>query len=105
MLTGTYGGLVDSVVFADWIFFGLTVAALFVLRRRPTGEGASPDTFRTPLYPVVPLLFVAASLLVVASVVWSNPARALWGMLLLATGIPVYFHFARRLPGSRPDEA
>jgi len=54
---------------------------------------------------VVPLLFVAASLLVVASVVWSNPARALWGMLLLATGIPVYFHFARRLPGSRPDEA
>ena len=39
VLTGTYGDLIDSVVFADWIFFGLTVAAVIVLRRRiPLGR-------------------------------------------------------------------
>ena len=41
VLTGTYGELVDSVVFGDWIFFGLTVAAVFRFRRRfPIGAGA-----------------------------------------------------------------
>src|SRR6185295_270278 len=54
-LTGKYGKLLDTVVFADWIFFGLTVGALFMLRRR--GAGA-PDGFRTPGYPWLPALFV-----------------------------------------------
>ena len=53
-LTGTYGDLLNTVVFADWIFFGLTVAGLFVLRRR------QPDTdgFRTPGFPLLPAAFV-----------------------------------------------
>ncbi|MEO8188913.1 MAG: amino acid permease, partial [Acidobacteriota bacterium] len=86
---GNYGGLIDSVVFADWIFFGLAAAAVFILRRR--AGGAPPaGRFRTPGYPVLPILFVAASVLAVVSAVLSSPQRSAVGVALLATGIPVF---------------
>ncbi len=96
VLTGTYTDLVDSVVFGDWIFFGLTVAAVFFLRRRHPLERREPGSFRMPGYPWLPSLFVAASALAVASAVLSNPARSAIGTGLLATGVPVYFFYARR---------
>jgi APA family basic amino acid/polyamine antiporter len=91
LLTGTYGGLVDSVVFADWIFFGLTVAAVMRLRRRIPLERREPGAFRTPLYPAFPLLFLAATVLVLAGVVRSNPVRTGIGTVLLAAGLPIYW--------------
>jgi APA family basic amino acid/polyamine antiporter len=96
VLTGTYGELVDSVVFGDWIFFGLTVAGIFLFRRRLPLERREPGTFRTPGYPVLPALFVAAAILVVVSAVYSNPRRSVIGTALLATGVPVYLLYARR---------
>ena len=97
VLTGTFGELVDTVVFGDWIFFGLTVAGIFVLRRRLPPAQRESGAFLTPGYPVVPALFVAASALVVVSTVWSSPVRSLIGLGLLSSGIPVYLYFARRL--------
>jgi APA family basic amino acid/polyamine antiporter len=96
VLTGTYGELVDSVVFGDWIFFGLTVAAIFIFRRRIPIGSREPGTFRTPGYPVVPALFVLAAAVAVASAVRSNPLRSAVGVALLATGLPVYRYFVRR---------
>ncbi len=90
-LTGGYEELLGWVVFADWIFFGLTVAGLFVLRARmPRVEG-----YRTPGYPVVPLFFVAVAMVVVYSAVRDAPDRSLKGALILLAGIPVYYVFKR----------
>jgi basic amino acid/polyamine antiporter, APA family len=96
VLTGTYGELVDSVVFGDWIFFGLTVAAVFRFRARFPVERRDAGAFRMPGHPVVPALFVAAALLVVASAIRTNPKRSAIGAALLAAGIPVYVYFDRR---------
>jgi len=88
-LTGTYGALLNTVVFADWIFFGLTVAGLFVLRRRlPNADG-----FRTPWYPVLPGAFVLVAMLVVYSVVTTDPVRSAAGAGLLLLGVPVFYLF------------
>jgi basic amino acid/polyamine antiporter, APA family len=96
VLTGTYGELVDSVVFGDWIFFGLTVAAIFIFRRRIPIGSREPGTFRTPGYPVVPALFVLAAAVAVVSAVRSNPLRSAVGVALLAAGLPVYRFFVRK---------
>ena len=96
VLTGTFADLVDSVVFGDWIFFSLTVLAIFFFRRRFPVESREAGAVRTPGYPLVPALFVLAGFLVVASAVRSNPKRSAVGTALLATGVPVYFFFARR---------
>ncbi len=96
VLTGTYGELVDSVVFGDWIFFGLTVAAVFRFRARFPAERRDAASFRLPGHPVVPAMFVAAALLVVASAIRTNPKRSAIGAALLAAGVPVYVYFARK---------
>jgi APA family basic amino acid/polyamine antiporter len=95
-LTGTYGQLLDYVVFGDWIFFGLVVSTLFVYRRReargsagPRGAGAGTG-YRAWGYPATPAMFVLAAVYVVASSVASNPRNAAIGALLLLLGIPVY---------------
>lgn len=95
-LTGSYAQLVNYVVWADWIFFGLSGAALFVFRRRAPIASRPPGSYRSPGYPVVPALFVLAAVFVVASVVRSSPAQAGLGALLLATGIPAYAVWRRR---------
>ena len=89
---GTFSQLVDYVAFGDWIFFGLTVAGLFVYRRR---DAAPQAVFGVPGYPWTPALFVLAALYVVASSVLANPRNALIGTGLLLLGVPVYRVFRR----------
>ena len=88
LLSGTYGQLLDYVVFADWIFFGLIVCTVFVYRRRDTGAAIA---YRTPGYPLLPALFVVCAAFVVVSVVWSNPFNAMLGVALMALGVPAFF--------------
>jgi APA family basic amino acid/polyamine antiporter len=95
LATGSYGELLDYVTFADWIFFGLTAGALIVYRRRE-GAGPAGPGFRLPGYPWTVLLFIVASLYVVAGSVRSNPGNALLGTLLLGSGVPVYLFWSRR---------
>jgi APA family basic amino acid/polyamine antiporter len=94
ILSGSFAQLVDYVTFGDWIFFGLTVAGLFVYRRRD--RGAPATGYRTPGYPFTPVLFVFAAGYVVVSAIAANPRNAALGSLLIALGVPVYAYWARR---------
>ncbi len=98
LLTGQYGQLLDYVVFCDWIFFGLAVVSLFVLRRKDVAAGIPEPTgaFRVPGWPVTPVLFVAAALYVVAGSISSNPKNALLGSAILLLGVPVFHYWRRR---------
>jgi basic amino acid/polyamine antiporter, APA family len=92
---GTIGALVNGVVFADWIFFGLGAASIFVMRKREAGSG-SAERFRVPGYPVVPLFFVLAALVAVSSAVMTYPRESVLGALLLAVGAVLYVAQSRR---------
>ncbi len=94
--TGTFAGLVDSVVFGDWIFFGLTVAAVIRFRRTHPVAARGPGSFVTPGYPLLPILFVVAAAYVVVGAIVSNPLRSGVGVLLMAAGIPIYVVCSRR---------
>lgn len=92
-VSGTYGQLLNYVVFADWIFFGMTVATVLVFRRSMPIARRPPDTFRMPAYPILPILFALTAACVVSSVIWSDPRSAARGALLLLAGIPVFYWF------------
>ena len=92
-LTGRYEQLLNYVVFADWIFFGLTVATLLVFRRTHPLAQRPAEAFRSPGYPFLPIAFAAVSAAVVLSVVRADPGSALRGALLLGAGVPVYYWF------------
>ncbi len=94
-LSGTFGQLLDYVVFGDWIFFALVVAALFVYRRREQEGGESSPDFRMIGFPILPVVFIAASGFIVFSSIISNPGNALIGITLIAAGIPAYLFWRR----------
>jgi amino acid transporter len=88
-----------------WLFFLLTGAALFVLRRRDPG---APRPFRVPLYPLMPVVFLLAC----AFLLWSSIAYAglgaVAGLVVLALGlIPMWLSFRRaplrRLPRTEEE--
>jgi len=99
VLTGTYGQLLDYVVFADWIFFGLTVGAVIVFRRRLPG---ATRPFRMPGAPVAPAAFVLVAIAVVASVIRVSPRQSLMGVALIAAGVPAFLAW-RRASGRAPN--
>ena len=96
ILTGSYGQLLDWVVFGDWIFFGTTALTLVVFRRRDARAGVADTGFRAPFYPLSVALFVLAALYVVFGSIASNPANAMRGVLLLVAGVPVFMFWRRR---------
>jgi APA family basic amino acid/polyamine antiporter len=98
LLTGKYGQLLDYVVFCDWIFFGLAVYSLFIIRRQDRAAGVvdPPDAFRVPGWPVTPILFLAAAVYVVVGSISSNPKNAALGTAILAIGVPVFWFWRGR---------
>jgi APA family basic amino acid/polyamine antiporter len=92
-LSGTFGQILGYVVSVDFIFFGLTGAALFVFRRRDPDQ---PVAFKVPLHPLTTGLFVAACALTVVATVWNSLANSLIGYAILLAGIPACLYWQRK---------
>jgi APA family basic amino acid/polyamine antiporter len=93
IVTGSYGQLLDYVIFADWIFFCSTAATIFVWRARDASSTQGAPRVRAPLHPLSTLVFIACGLYVVVGSVTSNPGNAIRGVIALAIGVPVYLYW------------
>src|SRR6266566_7340985 len=89
VLLGTFEQLADTFVTAIVPFYALAVAAVFILRRRPDYD----PPFRVPGYPVVPAIFIIATILLLGNAIVDPTSRvptlAVLGVILL--GIPIFF--------------
>jgi APA family basic amino acid/polyamine antiporter len=88
-ISGSYEKLFSYVIFAAWIFYGMTVAGVLILRRK------QPDRLRPYRmwgYPVTPILFAAVSFWFVVNTLVTTPGPSLTGLAIIASGIPVYFY-------------
>jgi basic amino acid/polyamine antiporter, APA family len=89
-LMGTFQELFTAVIFTAWIFYGLAVFGVVVLRLR---EPSLPRPYTCPWYPIPPALFVVATIWIVLNTVFTDPRRALSGLGLIAVGVPLYLFF------------
>jgi APA family basic amino acid/polyamine antiporter len=87
-LSGSYDTLTDYVIFANWIFFGLVVASVFIVRRRMQNLERA---FRAWGYPVVPALFLLTTAWLLITTLITSPLRSLIGIGLVILGLPVYY--------------
>lgn len=83
-------------VTTSWLFYALTTAALFVRRRREGRGEVERPSYRTPLYPVTPILFVLATAMIIASDLHDSGWKAWAGVAIAALGLPVYAIWKRR---------
>jgi amino acid transporter len=88
----TFKELADQFILGIWPFYALAVAAVFVLRRRrPDAE----RPYRTAGYPVVPFVFLAASVAMLGNALFTAPVPTLICFGLILAGIPVYYVWRR----------
>ena len=88
-------------VTTSWLFYGLTIAAVFIERRRERGAPPSADpteagSYRTPLFPVTPILFILATVLLIGSDLTASGWRAGAGIMIAASGFVLYEIFIAR---------
>lgn len=91
-LSGTYSNLLDYVVFAVLIFYVLTIAGIFVLRKK------KPDVerpYKTFGYPVIPVLYMAAACLIMFVLLIYKTNYSGSGLIIVLLGVPVYFIWDR----------
>ncbi len=101
-LSGTYDQLFTYVVFASWMFYGMSAAA--VMRLRAVAPQL-PRPYRVWGYPVTPVLFVTFALWLVASTIAQSPLESLIGGGIILAGVPVYFYWrGKREPGNVKGE-
>jgi APA family basic amino acid/polyamine antiporter len=89
-LSGTFDQLTDLTIFGQWIFYGITASAVFVLRRRMPD---APRPYKTLGYPLTPALFLIGAVLLLGNTLQSSPVEAVVGLVLIALGLPVYFYY------------
>jgi amino acid transporter len=89
----SFAELAEQFVIGIWPFYLLSVAAVFVLRRTQPDR---PRPYRTWGYPVVPLVFLAASLFLLISYAVQQPLVFAVDLAILLAGVPVYWLWSRR---------
>ncbi|SPE41491.1 Amino acid permease-associated region [Candidatus Sulfopaludibacter sp. SbA3] len=93
VLSGRYDDLFNLVIFASWILYGMTAAAVLVLRWK---QPALPRPYKTLGYPVVPLLFIFGAIILIVSTAIDRPRESGMGICLILAGLPFYFHWKSR---------
>jgi len=92
-LSGTFEQLFTYVIFGEWIFFGLTVAAVFILRRqRPD----LPRPYKTWGYPWAPALFVLAALAISVNSLIKEFLNSMAGLGIIFLGVPAYLYWKKK---------
>jgi basic amino acid/polyamine antiporter, APA family len=102
LLSGTYETLAEYAMFGLWIFYGLMVLGVILLRiRRPE----LPRPYRMWGYPATPVLFLMVTTYFLGNTLLTRPGPSLAGLALIASGVPVYFFWrrsaSRRSPGGQ----
>lgn len=98
-LSGSYGNLLDYVIFAALLFYVLTVASVFVFRRRLPD---APRPYKAWGYPLVPIFYLVTASLIMLALLAFKPNYTWPGLGLVLLGLPVYLVWRRMTPAPVP---
>jgi APA family basic amino acid/polyamine antiporter len=91
--SGTYGEILNFAITVDFIFFGVTAASLFILRRRHVGSGSA--IYRVPGHPFTTILFVLSCAGIVGSAIVASPGNSAIALCIMLAALPVYYYWSR----------
>jgi len=92
-VSGSYGQLLDYIIFAVLVFYILTILGLFVLRRT---HADAPRPYRAVGYPVLPAVYIVMALFIDVVLLRYKPQYTWPGLIIVLLGIPVYYLWSRR---------
>jgi APA family basic amino acid/polyamine antiporter len=93
VLSGTFDQLTDMIIFAVFIYYGATTLGVFILRKKMPD---APRPYKVWGYPVVPAIVIIFCACLVFNTFYSRPREAAIGIVLMLTGLPMYWWFNRK---------
>jgi APA family basic amino acid/polyamine antiporter len=97
-ISGSYGQLLDYIIFAVLVFYILTIVGLFVLRRT---HPDAPRPYKAVGYPVLPIVYIVMALFIDVVLLRYKPQYTWPGLIVVLLGIPVYFAWSRSAKNQR----
>jgi basic amino acid/polyamine antiporter, APA family len=96
-ISGSYGQLLDYIIFAVLVFYILTIVGLFVLRRT---HADAPRPYKAVGYPLLPAIYIVMALFIDVVLLRYKPQYTWPGLIIVLVGIPVYYMWSRQAKGS-----
>jgi APA family basic amino acid/polyamine antiporter len=93
LLLETFQSLFTYVIFGEWIFFGLTVGAVIVLRKK---RPDLPRPYKTWGYPITPIIFMLAALYISGNSLVNTFKESMFGLIIILLGVPAYLYWKKR---------
>ena len=90
--TGTFNQLITYIIFASWIFYGMSAGAVIILRKK------KPDMdrpYRTPAYPWIPIIFIFFAIFLTINTIMEAPRDAAIGFGIILAGLPLYYYWKK----------
>jgi APA family basic amino acid/polyamine antiporter len=92
-LSGTYGDLLDYCTFASLLFYIVTIAGIFRLRKK---EPNAHRPYKVIAYPILPLLYILIAGAICVILLYTKPQNTWSGLFIVGLGLPVYYLFIRK---------
>lgn len=92
-MSGSFDLLSDLVVFAAFVFYGLIVFGVIIMRKK---RADIPRAYKTPGYPVIPIIFILFCILLLVISLIEAPTHSLVGLILIFSGLPFYFYWKKK---------
>ncbi len=87
-LSGKYGNLLDMISFVVVLFYALTIAGIFILRKKlPNAE----RPYKAFGYPILPAMYILMAIVFCTLLIYYSPLYAGWGLVIVLAGIPLYY--------------
>ena len=90
--TGTFNQLITYIIFASWIFYGMSAGAVIILRNK------KPDMerpYKTPVYPWIPIIFILFAIFLTINTIMEAPRDAAIGAGIILVGLPMYYYWKK----------
>jgi APA family basic amino acid/polyamine antiporter len=90
--TGTFNQLITYIIFASWIFYGMSAGAVIILRKK------KPDMdrpYKTPFYPWIPIIFILFAIFLTVNTILEAPRDAAIGTGIILAGLPLYYYWKK----------
>ena len=90
--TGTFNQLITYIIFASWIFYGMSAGAVIILRNK------KPDMerpYKTPVYPWIPIIFILFAIFLTINTIMEAPRDAAIGAGIILIGLPMYYYWKK----------
>ncbi len=92
-LSGTYGDLLDYCTFASLLFYIVTIAGIFRLRKK---EPNAHRPYKVIAYPILPLLYILIAGAICVILLYTKPQNTWSGLFIVGLGLPVYYMFIKK---------